>query len=106
MSAMYYLSRGGAPEGPFEEARLVQMIQSGELTEGGACPVGQSQWLALSAFPAFAQALVARAAPAAGYGAPAPGNYGAPAPANYGAPAQAGYSAPQGGAGYGPPQPP
>src|SRR5260370_39858409 len=69
MSAMYYLSRGGAPEGPFEEARLVQMIQSGELIEGGVCPVGQNQWLALSAFPVFAQALAVRAAPALGYGA-------------------------------------
>ena len=86
MSAMYYLSRGAAPEGPFEEARLVQMIQSGELREGGACPVGQSQWLALNAFPVFAQALAARAAAAASNAAPTPGNYGAPA--GYPAPAQ------------------
>ncbi|HEX3853985.1 MAG TPA: hypothetical protein VHW01_23640 [Polyangiaceae bacterium] len=57
---MFYLSRGGAPEGPFEEARLVYMIQSGELTQGGVCPVGQNQWLELNAVPVFAQALAAR----------------------------------------------
>jgi hypothetical protein len=65
MSAMFYLSRGAAPEGPFEEARLVYMIQSGELTQGGVCPVGQNQWLELQAVPAFAQALAARSAQAA-----------------------------------------
>ncbi len=98
MSAMYYLSRGAAPEGPFEEARLVQMIQSGELTDGGACPVGQTQWLALNAFPVFAQALAAGAAP------PAPGNYGAPAPGNYNAPQQpGGYGPPPAAGGYGAP---
>ena len=62
---MFYLSRGGAPEGPFEEARLVYMIQSGELTQGGVCPVGQNHWLELHAVPAFAQALAARSAQAA-----------------------------------------
>ena len=61
MSAMYYLSRGGPPEGPLEEARLLYMIQTGELTQGGVCPVGQNQWLSLAAFPVFAQALAARA---------------------------------------------
>ena len=110
MSAMYYLNRGGAPEGPFEEARLVHMIQSGELTQGGICPVGQNQWLPLQAIPAFAHALASRvAATAAG----APGGYGPPPaygsppqPPGYGAPpVQPGYgAAPQ--PGYGaPPQP-
>jgi len=91
MSAMYYLSRGPTPEGPFEEARLLQMIQSGELTQGGVCPVGQSQWLGLDSIPVFAQALaarragvapqpVARTVPETYPAAPAPGqpNYGAP----------------------------
>ena len=99
MSAMYYLSRGAAPEGPFEEARLVQMIQSGELTQGGACPVGQTQWQALSAFPVFAQALAARAAGAAvpqGYSAQAPGAPYAP---------QAGYGVQPAGYGAQPPGP-
>lgn len=77
MSPMFYLSRGGSPEGPFEEARLVYMIQSGELTQGGVCPVGHNQWLELSAVPAFAQALAARLAQAAPQALP----YGAPAPA-------------------------
>ena len=76
MSAMYYLSRGGAPEGPFEEARLVYMIASGELTQGGVCAVGQQAWSPLHAVPALAQALAARSAPQA-YG-PAHGQAGAP----------------------------
>jgi hypothetical protein len=65
MSAMYYLSRGAAPEGPFDEARLVYMIQTGELTQGGICAVGQNQWLPLQTVPAFAGALAARAGQAA-----------------------------------------
>ncbi|MEI9952957.1 MAG: hypothetical protein WDO74_29270 [Pseudomonadota bacterium] len=69
MSAMYYLNRGGAPEGPFEEARLVHMIQTGELSQGGVCPVGHHQWLALEAVPAFARALAGRPAPTV-YGPP------------------------------------
>src|SRR5882724_10391655 len=91
MSTMFYLSRGAAPEGPFEEARLVYMIQSGELSQGGVCPVGQDQWLELHAVPAFAQALAARSAQAAAqpqrayaapqYGAAQAPQYGAPAPA-------------------------
>ncbi len=69
MSAMYYLSRGGAPEGPFEEARLVYMIACGELTQGGVCAVGQQAWSPLHAVPALAQALAARSAPQV-YGPP------------------------------------
>ena len=76
---MFYLNRGGAPEGPFDEARIVQMIRSGELTQGGVCPVGQNQWWPLQQIPAFAQALAQRAAPAPaptpGYGPPQAGGY-------------------------------
>lgn len=85
---MFYLNRGGAPEGPYEEARIVQMIQSGELTQGGVCPVGQNQWWQLNQVPAFAAALAQRSA------APAPGGYGQPPP-QYGQPPQQ--------PGYGPP---
>src|SRR3954465_3281642 len=90
---MFYLNRGGAPEGPFEEARIVSMIQSGELTQGGVCPVGQNQWWQLNQVPAFAQALAQRGAAPAGYGPP--GGYGAPAqPGGYGGPPQQpGYAA-------------
>ncbi len=101
---MFYLNRGGAPEGPYEEGRIVQMIQSGELTQAGVCPVGQNQWWQLNQIPAFANALAQRAAaaaaPPAGYGPP-PQQYGQPPaqPGGYGPPAQPG--------GYGPPaQPP
>ncbi|HEY6078075.1 MAG TPA: hypothetical protein VIW29_04695 [Polyangiaceae bacterium] len=87
---MFYLNRGGAPEGPYEEARIVQMILAGELTQAGVCPVGQNQWWSLQQFPAFAQALAQRAAAPAGYGAPPAGYapparpYGQPPPAGYG----------------------
>jgi hypothetical protein len=104
---MFYLNRGGAPEGPYEEARIVQMIQSGELTQGGVCPVGQNQWWALNQVPAFAQALAQRAAAPAGYAAA--GGYGPPPqqpPQQYAQPPQqAGYGGPPQQAGYGgPPQ--
>src|SRR3954471_1043384 len=97
---MFYLNRGGAPEGPYEEARIVHMIQSGELTQGGVCPVGQNQWWQLNQIPAFAAALAQRAAPPAGYGQP-------PAQGGYGPPPQApGYGPPPQQPGYGPPQSP
>jgi len=82
---MFYLNRGGALEGPFEEGRIVQMIQSGELTQGGVCPVGQNQWWQLNQVPAFAQALAQRAAAPSAYGPP--GGYGPP-PQQYGQPPQ------------------
>ena len=107
---MFYLNRGGAPEGPYEEARIVQMIASGEVTQGGVCPVGQNQWWQLNQIPAFAQALAQRAAvPAAGYGSPPqagygpPPQHGQPPPPGYGAPPQPGYGPPAQGGGYGPP---
>jgi hypothetical protein len=121
---MFYLNRGGAPEGPYEEARILQMIQQGELTQGGVCPVGQNQWWPLQQVPAFAQALAQRAQASAGYAAPPAGyappptagqtpapqqHYGQPPQQHYGTPPQGGYgAAPQGGygaaptAGYGP----
>ncbi|HYQ15483.1 MAG TPA: hypothetical protein VEQ58_06995 [Polyangiaceae bacterium] len=103
---MFYLNRGGAPEGPYEEGRIVQMILSGELTQGGVCPVGQNQWWALNQIPSFAQAFAQRAAAPAptaygappGYG-PTPTAYGPP-PTAYGPPPTA-HGAPPG---YGPPQ--
>jgi|GEM_PF-2180869 len=103
---MFYLNRGGAPEGPYEEARIVQMIQSGELTQGGVCPVGQNQWWQLNQIPAFAAALAQRAAPPAGYGPPPPqAGYGPPAPQpGYGPPQQSAYGAPPQPGGYAPPQ--
>src|SRR5215207_5500246 len=89
---MFYLNRGGAPEGPYEEARIVQMIQSGELTQGGVCPVGQNQWWPLQQFPAFSQAFAQRAAAPAGYAAP---------PAGYAPPPQQSYGQPPAASGYG-----
>src|SRR3954465_4343049 len=103
---MFYLNRGGAPEGPFEEARIVSMIQSGELTQGGVCPVGQNQWWALNQIPAFTAALAQRAAPPTGYAPPPPqGGYGPPQSPGYAPPPpQGGYGPPQS-PGYAPPPP-
>jgi len=103
---MFYLNRGGAPEGPYEEARIVQMIQSGELVQAGVCPVGQNQWWQLNQIPAFAQALAQRAAaPPPGYAPPAQQPYGQPPQAGaYGQPPQQpGYGPPPQQPGYGPP---
>jgi hypothetical protein len=97
---MFYLNRGGAPEGPYEEGRIVQMIQSGELTQGGVCPVGQNQWWALHQIPAFAHALAQRAAAPTGYGQPpAPAQGYGPAPG----PTVPGYGPSAPSPGYGPP---
>jgi hypothetical protein len=112
---MFYLNRGGAPEGPYEEGRIVSMIQSGELSQGGVCPVGQNQWWALDQIPAFARALAQRTAAPAGYGPPPgygpgpthPGYGPPPGPPGYGpGPTTPGYGPPSPGptaAGYGPP---
>ena len=105
---MFYLNRGGAPEGPYEEARIVHMIQTGELTQGGVCPVGQNQWWHLNQFPAFAQALAQRAAAPAAYGpGPTAAGYGpGPTAAGYGpGPTAAGYGPGPTAPGYGPAAP-
>lgn len=99
---MFYLNRGGAPEGPYEEARIVHMIRSGELTQGGVCPVGQNQWWPLQQIPAFAQALSQRAAAPAGYGAP-PAAY--QPPPQYAQPPQPAYGAQPQPPAYGQPGP-
>jgi hypothetical protein len=79
------------------------MIHSGELTQGGVCPVGQNQWWPLQQVPAFAQAFAQRSAAPAGYGPP-PAGYAPPAPAGY-APPPAGYGAPPQQNPYGAPPP-
>ncbi len=100
---MFYLNRNGSPEGPFSEQQLLEMIQSGQLTEGWLAAQGQNQWAPLNTVPSLAAALAARGAGAqpmtgavgglaanpgaAPYGAgpgAAPAAYGA-APATYGA---------------------
>jgi hypothetical protein len=91
---MWYVSRGGAVEGPFPEDQLRGALARGELAGTLVCPVGGTEWhpaeSALGAPPAAAT----YASPPA-YGAPqAGGQYGAP----QGAPQ---YGAPQGGPGYG-----
>jgi hypothetical protein len=97
---MFYLNRSGVPEGPFSEAQILALIQSGGLVHASICPVGHQHWLPLGQHPPFAQALAyaqhaahspagptAPGGPPPGYGPPtaAPG-YGPPA--GYGAPPQ------------------
>lgn len=55
----WYLSRGGAVEGPLEEQAIVSMIQSGQLKEGNVCAVGSQEWKPLAAHPPFGAALAA-----------------------------------------------
>ncbi len=52
----WYINRGQAPEGPFEEQQVVQMIRSGQLRGGTACPPG-GFWGPLESHPPFAEAL-------------------------------------------------
>lgn len=102
---MFYLNRSGTPEGPFSEAQILALIQSGGLVHASICPVGHQQWLPLTQHPPFAQALAhaqssvhahaggtAPGGPPPGYGPPTPA-YGPP-PA-YGAPRQHPQHAPQ-----------
>jgi hypothetical protein len=97
---MFYLNRSGVPEGPFSEAQILALIQSGGLVHASICPVGHQQWLPLGQHPPFAQALAyaqhaahspagptAPGGPPPGYGPPtATPGYGPPA--GYGAPPQ------------------
>jgi hypothetical protein len=66
----WWLNRTGQPEGPYEEAQIVHMIQSGQLRAGNVCPQGSQAWTPLQAHPGFGAALRAAAGPVAS-GAPA-----------------------------------
>src|SRR5262245_60129609 len=66
----WWLNRTGQPEGPYEEAQIVHMIQSGQLRAGNVCPQGSQAWTPLEAHPGFGAALRAAAGPVAG-GVPA-----------------------------------
>lgn len=78
---MWYLSRTGQIEGPFNEAVVIDMIRSRLLDDGHVCPVGGNEWIRVAQHAPFAEALRARdaqpVAPAAPVAAPAP----SPAPA-------------------------
>lgn len=53
----WYLNRTGQPEGPFDDAQLTQMIQSGQVQAGHyVCPQGSEQWGPVSQVPQFAAA--------------------------------------------------
>jgi len=79
----WLLNRGGQQEGPLEEAQIIQMIHSGQLTDGHVAQSGSNQWIPLRQVPQFAHALAAGGAavgatvpgspPAAGTGMPPPG---------------------------------
>ncbi|MEM1029789.1 MAG: DUF4339 domain-containing protein [Myxococcota bacterium] len=78
----WYLNRGGQQEGPLEEAQILQMIQSGQLTDGHVAQAGSNQWVPLRQVPQFAQALDGFGAAAAGtgFGAAGPGPMGGGGP--------------------------
>ena len=52
----YWLNRGSAPEGPFEEGAITQLIARG-LRHANVCAEGGQSWQPLAAVPAFATAL-------------------------------------------------
>jgi len=126
---MWYLSRGGAVEGPFSEEQLRAMQARGELAGTQLCAVGGTEWK-----PAETVMGPAQPAPQAGgwnpnappqggpppgyaggtavmqatpYGQPGPGQYGAPQGSPYGGPQQGGppqYGGQPGASPYGAPQ--
>ncbi len=82
----WLLNRGGHQEGPLETTQIVQMIQSGQLTDGHVAQSGSNQWVPLQQVPEFAQALGGGAVGATVPGGPAgPAGAGAP-PKKKGAP--------------------
>jgi len=74
----WLLNRGGQQEGPLETSQIIQMIQSGQLTDGHVAQPGSTQWIPLQQVPEFAQALAGRGVGATVPGGPA-GQPGAPA---------------------------
>ncbi len=105
---MFYLNRSGVPEGPFSEAQLLALIQSGGLAQANICPVGHQQWFPITQHPPFAQALAhaQHAAAHAAQHAPAGPTVPGGPPPGYGPPTGGAYGSPQGHAqpqGYGPP---
>lgn len=54
----WYVSRGGDVEGPFEEPLIAQAARTGRLPAGTLlCQEGESEWVAVERWPAFAQLL-------------------------------------------------
>jgi hypothetical protein len=56
----FFVNRGGgrAPEGPFEEARIVRLILAGKISSGHVCAAGTQRFVPLASHPPFAAALV------------------------------------------------
>ncbi|MBW2455990.1 MAG: DUF4339 domain-containing protein, partial [Deltaproteobacteria bacterium] len=87
----WLLNRTGQPEGPYEDAQLLQMIQGGQVNSGQISQPGTEQWMPIANHPPFGQALQAAAAGGAppGGAPPAAAGYppvGAPPGAPPGAP--------------------
>ncbi|MBZ0120465.1 MAG: DUF4339 domain-containing protein, partial [Sandaracinaceae bacterium] len=52
----WFVHKGGTPEGPFEEARVLEMIRAGQVPPTAhVCAEGGQQWSPVSSHPAFAQ---------------------------------------------------
>ncbi len=54
----WYVNYRGQPEGPFEEAAVIEWISTGALVSASVCPEGGNQWMGLGQHPAFAHALM------------------------------------------------
>lgn len=82
---MWYLSRTGQIEGPFNEAVIIDMIRSRLVDDGHICAVGAQEWLGLTSHAPFAEALRAREASVSAPPPPvAPEPVAAPAPPSLG----------------------
>ena len=54
----WFINRTGQPEGPFEDAQIIEMIQSGQVAQANICPQGGNAWMPIQNHPPFAQAMV------------------------------------------------
>jgi hypothetical protein len=69
----WWLNRTGQPEGPYDDAQLLQLIGSGQLRGGHICQQGSHAWTPIEQHPVFGPAIArGGAAPPPAY-APGPG---------------------------------
>jgi hypothetical protein len=59
----WWLNRTGQPEGPYEDAHILQMIGSGQLRGGNICQAGHNAWMPIEQHPVFGAALRGGPAP-------------------------------------------
>jgi hypothetical protein len=76
----WWLNRTGQPEGPFEDAQLLQLIGSGQVRGGQICQAGGNAWTPIEHHPVFGAALAGGGATASPGHARGPEYAAGPAP--------------------------